>query len=271
MLRPLPLDLLWFVLPLAVGAGVFVAGRSLRRWPMSLRVGLVTLAVAVVGAGGLSLARLLPFEVEAWLAPLGGATVLLGWVALFLIGIVWDVPGRSMSSAFLVAIALLAGCLVLIESAGPLWWRFGHPDMWQRTPDGQGNLQQSSGATCAPAAAVMLLHRLGIPSSEGEMAYLAGTSLFGTDTFAMARALREKAGPLGWRVRVARLSSAEAAAHVPFLAYIQKPAGHALLIERIRPDHVELVDPADGQPWAITRSKFESIWNGTMLYLEREN
>lgn len=269
MLRPLPLDLLYFVLPLAIGAACFAVGAILRRWPLGVRIGLIALAVGLVAGGGLALARVLPFAVGAWLLPVGGATVLLAWVALFLLGVVWRVPGRSLSSGFLAALAGLAGCLVVIEVSGPLWWRWGDPAAWTRSADASGRLQQSSGATCAPTAAVMLLAQHGIRSSEGEMAYLAGTSLFGTDAFAMVRALRHKVEPLGWRVQVARLSYDAASQHVPFLAYVQKPAGHALLIERMRPQHVDLLDPADGKSWELTRDHFEAIWDGTAIYFER--
>ena len=192
MLQPLFLDILGFILPLLAGALAFQAGRTIRSWRKALRVSFAILATAVI-VGGTALAFLLPNDVAPLLSRLGGATVALSWTALLLVGVVWRVPGRSFSTGFLVSLALLAGCLIAIESSGRLWWRFGDPRAWQRVPNAEGLLRQSSGLSCSPTAAAMLLHRYGIGSSEGEMAYLANTSLFGTDAYSIARALQMKA------------------------------------------------------------------------------
>jgi ABC-type bacteriocin/lantibiotic exporter with double-glycine peptidase domain len=184
--------------------------------------------------------------------------------------VVWSVPNRSLSSGFLGCLVALAGCLLLIEASGRLWWRFCAPGAWQRSADAKGRLQQSSGFTCSPAA-VMLLHRHGIPSSEGEMAYLAGTSLFGTDALATTRALQRKARPHGWQARVVHADyEACAGLEAPFLAHVSGPAlGHALLVERAGPDLVEVLDPLDGSRRKMSRAGFERVWDGTAIYLVR--
>src|SRR5947209_4007089 len=204
MLHPLPLDIVGFLLPVALGALAFATGRSLRHRRKPLRVGVLTVTVAVVAAAGLSLAVPLPGGFIDFLSRLGGTTVLLYWAALLLLGVVWAAPGRGLSSGFIAALATLTGCLIVIETGGRLWWRFAAPELWERTADAGGCLRQRSGLTCSPAAAVMLLHRHGIPASEGEMAYLAGTSLFGTDAPSMCRALQAKVEPLGRRAEARR-------------------------------------------------------------------
>src|SRR5205814_1502410 len=87
MLRPLVLDILGLLLPLAAGALTFSLGQSLRRLPIALRVGIVALAIGLVVGGGVSLARLLPDGLESALSEAGGATVLLSWAALLLLGV----------------------------------------------------------------------------------------------------------------------------------------------------------------------------------------
>jgi hypothetical protein len=270
-MRPLALDILDMVIPLAAGLGLFIAGRMQRRLPMALRAVLVAAAIGIVVVGGLALAHLIPAEVGFWVSRIGGATVLLAWVAQFLIGIVWDTTGRSFSATFLVLLTILASCLIAVEASGRLWFRYRESALWERYPDREGILQQSSGASCSPTAAAMLLHRLGMSASEGEMAYLAGTSLFGTDAPSIARALQLKMEGEGWRVLARHLSYDECTRlGVPFIAHVAgSSSGHALLVERAVADHVQIVDPAEGKRIWMLRAEFEKIWDGTAIYLER--
>jgi len=269
-MRPLPLDVLYFLLPLLVGGLLFAGGRTFLRWPWPLRAVVLVAALGLVVVGGLVLARAVPLEVGDWFAGVGGATVVLAWVAQLLLGAAWDVPGRRMSGNFLVALAVLAGVLIAVAVCGPLWWRFGDQTAWSRTVNEQGMLQQSSGATCGPAAAVMLLARHGIPATEGEMAYLAGTSPFGSDAPGLVRALQRKAGPLGWRVVLSRPSYDEAISEVPFLAHIAgSMVGHAVLVDAMTPSGVILADPAYGQWRTLWREEFEREWDRTAIRLVR--
>lgn len=271
MLRPLVFDILALVLPLFLGALAFWGGRSLRRLPGGLRVCFVGFAVVIVAGGAVSLAGLLPDAVGRLVSWVGGGTVLLSWAALLLLGVAWSAPGRRLSGGFLTGLAAVAGCLLLIEGSGPLWWRFAAPELWQNTPDSQGYLRQSSGLTCSPAAAAMLLRRHGIEASEGEMAYLAGTSLFGSDAYAMGRALSRKVRPHGWRAYAGHMSYEECVRRgEPFLAHVWGPdLGHAVLVERISREEVRIVDPLEGRPKRMPRGDFERVWDGTVVTVDR--
>lgn len=269
-MRPLPLDVLYFLLPLLVGGLLFAAGRTFLRWAWPLRAIVLVAALGLVVVGGLVLARAVPLEVGDVFAGVGGATVVLAWVAQLLLGAAWDVPGRRMSGNFLVALAVLAGALIAVAVCGPLWWRFGDQTAWSRTVDERGLLLQSSGATCGPAAAVMLLARRGISATEGEMAYLAGTSPFGSDAPGLVRALHRKAGPLGWRVVLSRPTYDEAIGEVPFLAHIAgSMVGHAVLVEAMSPTEVIVADPAHGDWYKMSREEFEQVWDRTAIRLAR--
>jgi Peptidase C39 family len=272
MLRPLVLDILALLLPLGLGALAFWGGRLLRRVPGWLRACCVAFAVIAVAGGAASFADLLPDRFSRSISPIGGGTVLLGWAALFLLGFAWSVPNRRFSPGFLACLAALAGCLLLIEASGPLWWRFGAPELWERTPDSLGRLRQTSGLTCSPAAAAMLLHRYGIPASEGEMAYLAGTSLFGSDAPAMARALNRKAPPHGWRAHAGHSGYEECVRRgQPFIAHVwEHDLGHAVLVEQISWEGVQIVDPLDGAPRQMSRADFERVWDGTVVRVDRD-
>ena len=272
MRQPLLLDMLEFFLPLLAGALAFQAGRTIRSWRKAFRIGFAIFTTAVI-VGGTALAFLLPDDAAPVFARLGGPTVLLSWIALLLLAIVWRVPGRSFSTGFLASIAVLAGCLIAIESSGRLWWRFGNPQAWRRVPNAEGLLQQSSGLSCSPTAAAMLLHRYGISSSEGEMAYLARTSFFGTDAYSIARALQMKAKPHDCDVCVQHLNYVECIRlNAAFIAHINgENTGHAVLVVYADSDQVEVFDPAEGISRVISRSKFEQVWDGTAIYLIRNS
>lgn len=256
--------------PLIVGAALFFIGRSLQRLPRAVRIGLLASAIAIVAVGAAALGGMLPTAVGPALSWIGGATVLLALAALLLLGVAWSAPGRSFSSGFLAALAMLAGCLIAIEMGGRLCWRYGDPESWQRVADADGRLRQSSGLTCSPTAAVMLLHRHGITASEGQMAYLARTSLFGSDAHAMARALTNLVESRGWQAQVV-MGDYETCLRGggPFIAHVNVSGGHALLVESVGPEQVEVVDPLDGKPHSIPRAEFERIWDGTMIRIVR--
>lgn len=98
-LHPLPLDLLDFLLPLFLGALAFAFGRFSFRLLKPYRYALVVLSIGTIAIVGLSFTDILPQEISTFLFWIGGATIVLGWMALLLLGIVWTVPGRSVSSA----------------------------------------------------------------------------------------------------------------------------------------------------------------------------
>lgn len=267
MLRPIGWDFLTFLFPLCLGAMTFLGGRSLNRWPKWLQTGSLSLAILIVAGGVAALNNLLPFHFNWLISLIGGGTVLLSWSALFLLGVVWAAPNHRFNPSFLICLALFSGCILLIESGGALWWRFQQPDLWGNFPNFHGHLQQSNGATCSPTAAAMLLHHYRIQASEGEMAYLAGTSLFGSDAFAMARALdfkvRRQSGSA-----LAELADYDQCVRrgEPFLAHIQGfGIGHAVLVKQATESEVVLVDPISGMEGKIPRKDFEKGWNRTVV------
>lgn len=269
MLRPLALDLAAFLLPGVLCVGLFLLGTRFRRWPRAVRAAAIVLAVAAVGLGVASAYRLLPMRYERIGFQLGGLTCVLCWVACFLLGCVWSVPGRSMSSGFIVSIAVVALLLAEIESSGRLWWRFAEPKAWKRVPDSSHLLQQSSATTCSATAATMLLGLAGIPASEGEMAYLSGTSLLGADAQGMSLALDEKAAAHGWRVEAGPTTYDECVRRGgPFIAHVKgRNTGHAVVVYAAVPEGVIILDPANGRAHAEDREVFEPDWDGTAIRL----
>jgi len=131
-------------------------------------------------------------------------------------------------------------------------------------------LRQTTGMTCEPTAAVMLLHAAGVKASEGEMAYRAGTSLFGTDAHSVAAAVSEKVRPLGLRAEAAVTTYDESLRRGrPAVVHVYPPgsSGHAVFVEAFTVDGVVMIDPADGKRYAVPRDVFQQIWDGTAVWL----
>lgn len=270
-MRPLAVDVATFLLPLAGAVPLFLVGRGFRTWPRATRGLALAVALAVLTVGGVSLAGVLPFAADRWAFRLGGTTSLLCWLAAFLLGVVWAVPNRSLSSPFLAILAGVALVVIGIESSGRLWWRLVSPDIWERTPDETGLLRQSSAVTCSPTAAAMLLHLHGVTAGEGELAYLAGTTPLGTDAPGIVRALDAKAGSQGWHAEAGRTTYGECLRRgEPFLAHVRgQYLGHAVVVARIGEQGVSILDPADGKVKPIARAEFEENWDGTAVRLVR--
>jgi hypothetical protein len=265
----LPLDVATFVLPLGAGAALFVLGRTFRRWPWAVRAGALSAALTTIVVGLLALLRVLPFEIERAAFLVGGMRAWLCASGIFLLGVVWATPGRSTSSSFLLTLAGVALVVIGIEGSGRLWWRFA-PAVWERRAGADGLLAQSSSVTCAPTAAVMLLHRVGVSAGEGEMAYLAGTSPIGSEPSGIIRALESKAEPYGWRVDARRTTYDACVGNGPFLAHVREGfLGHALTVVGVAPDRVDILDPADGHPHPLSREEFEAVWDGIAIRLVR--
>lgn len=265
MLRPLVFDLAGFVAPVAAGAFAFLAGRFARRMSSWLLVLLFATAFVTLIASIVALFADLPIPIEQMVSRIGGATIPLCWVALFLLGVVWSQPNRRLSSGFLTVIAGFAICLLATESSGRLMWRFLGQDAWQRRPDTEGRIAQSSGQTCSPAAAAMLLHFHGVESSEGEMAYLSGTTLLGTDAYSIARALDAKLESRGLHASVERLDFESLRRRLPAIVHVTQPSGHALLVRSVSDAMVNVHDPLSGSNRSIAKSEFEQMWDGTTI------
>jgi hypothetical protein len=266
MLRPLILDISALLIPLCVGAIAFFVGRKQRRWSRALRIGLAILAIGIFCGGVASLVKLWPDRIGFVAHFVGGSTVLLSWLACYLIGIVWASPTRSLSRFFLACILIMAGVAIAVESCGHLLWRSGFSQLWANVPDSNGLLRQTSGVTCGPAAAAMLLHLYGITASEAEIAYLAGTSIFGSDAWQLADALDQRVRSRGWHARADRRTYDQCIGVSPFVADItNRLGGHAILVKSVSPDGAEVVDPGDGVPKRLSRAQLEAVWDGTIV------
>ena len=176
---------------------------------------------------------------------------------------------RRLIAALLVLIAVQEGYYSLQFVLAERWY-----DRLTGRVDATGLCLQTSPHTCGAAAAAMLLHSVGIPATEQEMARecLVRAGIGVTD-LTLLRGLRRKLRGTPWRVRVYRnLSYAE-------LARLRKPClvslrqswllDHAVIVESMSRRFASVLDPdKDAGRITMPRSLFEGSWRGDALVLE---
>jgi hypothetical protein len=201
----------------------------------------------------------------------GRESVVACLAGLAVLGAAYRAERRTISNASLHLATGLAFAVLALLTSGWLMLRLLMPQVYGNRPDRDGILQQTTGMTCSPAAAAMLLHRFGISISEGELAERAGTGLLGTDPHSMVRALNRIVGSRGKRARVGRMGyEAAHRLHCPFVAHAFRPSigGHAVFVETLSRTAATVVDPLLGTQEVEVRESFEEEWNGVTLWIE---
>jgi len=207
LLRPLAVDIIYFLLPLLIGLGAFFLGWFFNRWSIAVRAGLIGLTVGAIFVVLALLFHAIPRDVELAFSHVGGVVIVLCWMILGVIGFSWSAPKPSSDFFARFVLPLMPLILIGVEAGGSLWFRFGHTDPWLNRPTGAGRMVQTTKMTCLPVSAAMLMYQHGFvdidkddcENSEGELAYLANTSFFGTDGHVMARVITQKINKPGVR------------------------------------------------------------------------
>jgi hypothetical protein len=212
---------------------------------------------------GLDLAPLLALCEAGYVACCGGA--------LWLLGLVWGAPERTVRPAFLaVGVATAVGVLGG-ASLGFSWWPL-LPDTMANYPDEDGMVRQSTNTTCVAAAGAMLADRAGLRLSEGDVAELANTSpFFGSKPIAMAVGLDHMLRGRGWRAHSARLSWEQCRAlRRPVVVALYLPhtrLGHAVLLEVLDSRGALVADPEEADRRRMSRGELEATWNPMVVWL----
>jgi hypothetical protein len=208
-----------------------------------------------------------------WLILPGGEGALACLGASVLLGIAWSERKRSSGRVVLAAATAMVFLLLTGLASGSVLWHYFGQKLRANYPDASGALQQTSGITCAPAAACMLLYRAGVRISEGELAELANTTpLQGTAPHALARAVDRVARAHRRRGRIQRVDYARAMrlGHA-FVALMHRPGvgGHALCVLKADATRVRVIDPLSGSPDTIPRAEFIAEWDPVIVWIEK--
>jgi hypothetical protein len=138
--------------------------------------------------------------------------------------------------------------------------------------DPDGICRQSNDYTCAPAATVTALRKLGFPAEEGEIAILAYTSLLtGTEPDVLARALQKRYGGEGLVADyhafkdIDELQSAGLTVAVVKFSTLQD---HCVAVLGVQTNRVIIGDPLNGLA-TVPVEEFERKWLFVGVVLKR--
>jgi hypothetical protein len=139
--------------------------------------------------------------------------------------------------------------------------------------DSDGNCFQSKNYTCAPAAAVTALRKLGFPAHEGEIAILARTNPFtGTLPGSLYTALQKRYEHQGLNCSYRRFDSITQLQEAGVTLVAVKDAflrDHCVAVLEVSDDTVTIADPSIGKT-LISRDHFARIWRFSGIVMSRE-
>lgn len=140
--------------------------------------------------------------------------------------------------------------------------------------DSNGICFQTTDYTCAPAAAVTALRKLGLPAYEGEIAILSHTSpVTGTLPGCLQAALQNRYGDEGLRCQyrhfdsIAQLKDAGLTLAVVKSAFL---SDHCIAVLEVSDRMITVADPASGKR-SLSHKQFEEIWRFSGIVLKRDS
>lgn len=243
--------------------GALAASRSMK-FATALGMPLLGLVLLKLGAARIPAAeaRLLPWD---WYPFVAAWWYLVPTMFLFGAGL-WAArtspPRRDL-------LLVLAG-LLLVRTGVVAWEsRDDHARLDGRVNE-RGVCLQTTGYSCAPAAAASFLHLHGVRASEREMAVLSATraGLGGTSECGVMRGLRRKLP--GRRVRIVTCGTGEIPCPALVSLRLNLLVNHCVVVEGMTPADVRLIDPASGRT-VMAREAFEREWTGSAIFVEPEN
>ncbi|MBC7118048.1 MAG: C39 family peptidase, partial [Methanobacteriaceae archaeon] len=127
--------------------------------------------------------------------------------------------------------------------------------------DAEGVVLQTRNYTCGPAALATLLRKLGINTTENELAALAGTTEEGTTMQGLLEAAKAKGVNMtGMKLNITEL-------HENMIAYTMSDGvGHYTLIREVNNETVKLADPTMGNI-EMSLEGFQEIYTGYTLII----
>ena len=133
------------------------------------------------------------------------------------------------------------------------------------TVDSEGVVLQTRNYTCGPAALATVLQRLGVNTTEDELAGLAGTTEDGTTMQGLLEASRAKGvNATGMKLNISELKE-------NMIAYtINDGMGHYTVINEITNETIKLADPSLGNI-EMNIEEFAEIYSGYTLVIKDPN
>ncbi len=140
--------------------------------------------------------------------------------------------------------------------------------------DSNGICFQTTNYTCAPAAAVTALRKLGLPAQEGEIAVLSRTSsVTGTLPGCLEDALQNRYGNDGLRCQYRSFDSIAQLKDAGLTLAVVKSAlltDHCVAVLEVSDKMVTVADPVAGKK-VLSHKQFEGIWRFSGIVLKRDS
>ncbi|MHC4363435.1 MAG: cysteine peptidase family C39 domain-containing protein [Planctomycetota bacterium] len=140
--------------------------------------------------------------------------------------------------------------------------------------DSNGVCYQSADFTCAPAAAVTALTKLGLPAHEGEIAVLSHTSpVAGTLPGCLKTALTDRYGDYGLRCQYRSFKSLKQLKDAGITLAVVRDAflsDHCVAVLEVSDRMVVIADPVTGRH-LMSHEQFEKVWRRIGIVLQRDD
>ncbi len=137
--------------------------------------------------------------------------------------------------------------------------------------DSDGICFQSTNYTCAPAAAVTALSKLGFSANEGELAFLSYTNpITGTFPVCLENAIQSRYANKGLDCRYRRFNSIDELKNSDMTIAVIKSSllwDHCIVVLEVSDNYVDFGDPGIGRV-RVTRPQFEKMWRFTGIAIK---
>lgn len=255
----------WFVLISAAAVASFFLGRRLGAVGRAFTFGSLGLALITLFFWSwlqwhpAILVRALPLSMLAYLEGVGGVPILT-----LILGIAWRISGGLRERAFVLAgVAVCTGYFL----HGGSWMLQSTPELAfaDQTHPRLRPVMQTQNYSCGAAASATALRRLGVWTTEGEMAELiqarpgTGTTMIRT-LYGLSRRLEKTP----WQPTLIEPDWDQLRQQTMPALVLTRPEGrkgHIITVIAIRPEVTLVADPVDGPMW-LSREQFMETYAG---------
>jgi len=182
-------------------------------------------------------------------------------------------PHRFEKRTVCISMGMIVGWFSVLPFLVPALIRDSLANL-ETTIDATGICYQTTDYTCAPAAAVTALYKLGLAGDEGEIAVLSHTSpVAGTLPRCLYTALKNRYGTDGLICQYRHFDSISQLKDAGVTLAVVKDAflsDHCVAVLEVSDGMVTIADPVWGRT-LLSHKQFEKIWRFSGIVLKRDS
>jgi len=252
---------------LTIGAapvGWWIGGRPRVVWIPAAVLGLAgTIVFPIIARRPDLLLQLYPSREFAAIDPV--------WFVPFAVGFLGVAARQVDRRSTRIAVGVLSSFLVLLGAGSALWVVAGADIELRHSVDEEGVVRQTTYYTCGAAATATLCRRLGVPTTEAEMARRTGVVPgCGTTMVKVYWALQDMLGDRVERIRLLHAPELlPGAVPTPCVADLRLSIAlnHLVLVREVRADCVVIEDPVHGLQ-RLPLSEARDLWSGSIVAID---